>query len=258
MRATNGAGLASTAVSDGVALATPATHFVVSGVASRVRVGELLSATVEARDGTDALVLGYEGTVHFSATDGAAQLPADYTFLVQDGGRRTFASQLRFQTTGTHDLTATDTAIPTLTGQQGGIVVLPAGHPLIVHDANLAAAVGLPYAYNAVKAIRASGEAPLLYSKCGGPAELVVDAVSGEVRWTPAAPGPVSLCVQATNAIDFDSYSFDVQVAPTASSEPVARLAVTPTQGPAPLTVQFDGTRLYGHRAARLPLGSGR
>jgi adhesin/invasin len=64
----------------------------------------------------------YTGTVHFSSSDAAANLPADYTFTDADGGMHEFA--VVFNTTGSQSLTATDTVDSTITGTLGDIVVV--------------------------------------------------------------------------------------------------------------------------------------
>jgi hypothetical protein len=74
-------------------------------------------------DAYDNLATDYTGTVHFTSSDVAATLPADYTFTADDGGAHDFALVLR--TAGPQTVTGTDTHAPAITGQ-GGIDVLPA------------------------------------------------------------------------------------------------------------------------------------
>lgn len=80
--------------------------------------------TVMAQDASGKVVTGYRGTIRFSSTDLSATLPGDYTFTAGDAGVKAFTATLR--TAGTRAITATDTAVPTLTGTQNGIVVTPA------------------------------------------------------------------------------------------------------------------------------------
>jgi hypothetical protein len=68
---------------------------------------------------------GYLGTVHFTSSDGAANLPADYTFVPADNGAHIFTATLN--TAGYQSVTATDTVTATITGTAGGIYVNPAG-----------------------------------------------------------------------------------------------------------------------------------
>jgi Putative Ig domain/NHL repeat len=65
------------------------------------------NATVSARDAYNNTLTGYTGTVHFTSSDSAATLPADYTFTGGDRGTHTFAVTL--QTPGHDTVTATDT-----------------------------------------------------------------------------------------------------------------------------------------------------
>jgi hypothetical protein len=81
-----------TLVSSGV------TMFQVVSSANPVVAGTAFMVTVSARDGSGNLVPGFTGQVHFSSTDPAAVLPADYTFTTADAGVHTFTVTLK--TTG--------------------------------------------------------------------------------------------------------------------------------------------------------------
>ena len=59
--------------------------------------------------------------VHFTSSDGAATLLANYTFVGGDGGVHSFSATLI--TVGTWSITATDTVTGSITGTQSGIVV---------------------------------------------------------------------------------------------------------------------------------------
>jgi hypothetical protein len=83
--------------------------------------GSLITVTVTARDGSGAINPGYTGTVHLTSSDGAASLPADYTFQAGDAGAHQLAVILR--TPGTQTVTATDTVTPTTTGTSATIAV---------------------------------------------------------------------------------------------------------------------------------------
>jgi hypothetical protein len=101
---------------------TPA--FRVSGYPSTTTAGDSHTFTVTVQDPFGGTVAGYTGTVHFTSTDQAAGLPADYTFTTADAGTHTFSATLT--TAGTQSITATDTANSGITGSQSGIVVNPA------------------------------------------------------------------------------------------------------------------------------------
>ena len=79
------------------------------------------NVTVTAKDAFGNTATGYLGTVHFTSSDGAAVLPANYTFVAGDNGTHTFSVTLK--TVGTQSITATDTVTGTITGTQSGIVV---------------------------------------------------------------------------------------------------------------------------------------
>jgi uncharacterized repeat protein (TIGR03803 family) len=96
----------------------------VTGFPSPVTSGQAQTFTVTAMDPFGNTTPGYTGTVHFTSTDSAATLPADYTFQSSDAGVHIFSATLL--TAGTQSLTATDTATSSVTGTQSGIVVTPA------------------------------------------------------------------------------------------------------------------------------------
>jgi len=100
-----------------------ATHFAVAGFTSPTNPGVSHTFTVTALDASNATVPGYTGTVHFSSSDGAAVIPANYTFVATDSGSHSFSATLN--TTGTQSLTATDLAVANITGSQAGITVNP-------------------------------------------------------------------------------------------------------------------------------------
>ena len=102
-------------------LAPPATHLRVIGYPSPTTVGGSNSVTVTALDASNNVVPGYTGTVHFTSTDGAAVLPADYSFVAGDGGTHNF--NVSFNTVGTQTLTATDTGTASINGSQANILV---------------------------------------------------------------------------------------------------------------------------------------
>src|SRR5260370_11429818 len=77
-----------------------------------------------ANDAYGNLATGYRGTVHFTSSDAAASLPANYTFTSADGGSHTFSATLN--TAGTQSITGKDTVTPTITGTQSGILVTAA------------------------------------------------------------------------------------------------------------------------------------
>jgi hypothetical protein len=77
--------------------------------------GGTFSITVSALNSSNATISGYAGTVHFSSSDIAAGLPANYTFTTGDAGVHTFTG-LVLKTAGNQSITATDTAGSSITG----------------------------------------------------------------------------------------------------------------------------------------------
>jgi hypothetical protein len=100
---------------------TATTSLLVTGYPSPTSVGASHSFTVTAKTACGNTSVGYLGTIHFSSSDTAASLPADYIFTPADSGSHTFTATLN--TGGTQSLTATDTTTSSITGTQSGIVV---------------------------------------------------------------------------------------------------------------------------------------
>jgi len=94
-----------------------ATHYSVSAPSSATA-GSAFNVTVTALDASNNTVIGYNGTVHFTSSDGAANLPANSTLT---GGTGTFSATLK--TAGTQTITATDTILGSITGTSGNINV---------------------------------------------------------------------------------------------------------------------------------------
>src|SRR5205085_5448941 len=86
------AGLSSTL--DTSVTAAAAGQLVLSGFPTSTTAGVTNSFTVRAYDLYGNPAIGYTGTVHFTFSDAAAQLPADYTFTPDDAGVHTFSASL--------------------------------------------------------------------------------------------------------------------------------------------------------------------
>ena len=64
----------------------PLASFTVTAPASATA-GTAFTVTVTAKNGSNATITGYVGTVHFTSSDpGSPVLPADYTFVSGDNG----------------------------------------------------------------------------------------------------------------------------------------------------------------------------
>ena len=83
--------------------------------ASSETAGNTFSLTVSALNSAGAAVGSYTGTIHFSSSDVAAGLPANYTFTSADAGVHTFTG-LVLKTAGSRTITATDTSSGSITG----------------------------------------------------------------------------------------------------------------------------------------------
>jgi len=100
-------------------------HFTLAGITDPVVAGVLTSPTVTAYDACNNINTTYAGMIHFTSTDvkGATRLPADYTFVLGDGGTHTFTSGVKLTTTGEQWVRATDILVGTASGEQTGISV---------------------------------------------------------------------------------------------------------------------------------------
>ena len=106
--------------------------------------GDSADINVTAYDQNYNLATGYTGTIQFTSTDGAATLPASYTFTAADNGSHTFTSGLILRTAGLQVVTATDAANATITGSRS-VVVGPATPVNFAATATSASAIGLSW-----------------------------------------------------------------------------------------------------------------
>jgi hypothetical protein len=93
----------------------------VSSTVREVNPGTALSITVQALDQYNNVVPGYRGTVHFTTSDAAATMPADYPFTAADNGRHTFTVTLR--TLGRQTVNITDVTTPAMGGGGTALIV---------------------------------------------------------------------------------------------------------------------------------------
>jgi autotransporter-associated beta strand protein len=99
-----------------------AVSLAVSGFPSPQSAGTAGSITVTAKTSGGTTSTSYSGTVHFTTSSSLAGLPSDYTFVPGDNGAHTFTG-VTLNSTGSHSITATDTAKSFVTGSQSGITV---------------------------------------------------------------------------------------------------------------------------------------
>jgi hypothetical protein len=109
----------------GIAVSSAAaSRLITTGFPASTVAGTAQTFTVTAYDPYNNVATGYTGTVHFTASDGKAVLPADYPFGAGDAGTHTFTAT--FFTAGARSITATDTVNSALKSTQTGITVTAA------------------------------------------------------------------------------------------------------------------------------------
>lgn len=96
--------------------------------------GQQFDLDVTAQTEGNLNLTGYTGTVHFTSTDPAAVLPADYTYIAADAGLHTFIVTLK--TPGSQTVTATDT--------KGSLQPQSVPIPVIAQNSASTLAVALP------------------------------------------------------------------------------------------------------------------
>ena len=93
---------------------------------AEVVAGEPFAVTVVPVDAFGFKVSTFTGTIHFSSSDGAAVLPADYTFAPEDAGVASF--RITLQTEGSQQLVVNDADIPSIRAS-ATVTVDPAAAP---------------------------------------------------------------------------------------------------------------------------------
>jgi hypothetical protein len=99
----------------------------VSDITDPVMAGDSSNVVVEVRDRFGNRVVDYDGTVGFSTTDNNPQtvLPPNYTFVPSDNGRHIFPLSVKLTRAGEQSVTVFDVLMPSVSGVQGGITVVP-------------------------------------------------------------------------------------------------------------------------------------
>ncbi len=113
-----------TGTQPGITVVSPATHLGISGVPAATTAGQSFVITLTALNALGGADNLFRDVVHFSSTDPQAVLPADYTFVPGDNGKKTFTVTLA--TAGTQQITVTDTVRPALSATSGGAAVTAA------------------------------------------------------------------------------------------------------------------------------------
>jgi len=106
----------------------PVSRLEITELPAQAHANETISFVITAVDVDGKTVSNYTGTVYFSTTDPEATIPQKYTFVPEDLGSHEFELAIRFQTKGTHTVTATDWDDPAVLGTASIIVTdkLPA------------------------------------------------------------------------------------------------------------------------------------
>lgn len=104
-------------------IAGGATTLQVASIVDPIKVGAASDVYVAAYNADGSLDDDFTGTIHFTSTDPQATLPADYTFVVSDGGDHTFTGGVVLRTEGEQTVTATQVGSSSVTGSQSDITV---------------------------------------------------------------------------------------------------------------------------------------
>lgn len=158
--------------------------------------GNPADATLTAYESDGDLATGYTGTVHFTSTDGSATLPLDYTFNGADAGTHAFPGGFTLQTAGSHVITVTDVAAPTITGSKGVTVGPPT-------PANLVATAVSPSQVNVSWSASAGAtqyEVMRRSASSGDFVSLIVTPLTSHSDSTVVAPGAYVYKVRALDA----------------------------------------------------------
>jgi hypothetical protein len=121
--------------------ATIPTHFAISSP-SGATAGSAFSFAVTAEDQFNNTVFDYNGTVHFTSSDGQAILPANSTLT---NGTGTFSATLK--TAGNQTISATDTVSSSITGTSSPIQVQAATATHIFVSAPASATAGASFSF---------------------------------------------------------------------------------------------------------------
>ncbi len=119
-----------------------ASKLVISGLSTAV-VGTPQSFTVTAEDPYGNVATSYTGTVSFASSDSKATLPGTYTFTTTDAGQKAFS--VTFGTSGSQNLTVTDTTSSLSTTQSVTVSSPPPPGPQSIWGTSYPATVNTKY-----------------------------------------------------------------------------------------------------------------
>jgi RHS repeat-associated protein len=149
----------------------------------------------------------YRGTVHFTSSDSAAVLPADYTFTAADAGQHTFS--VIFGASGQQSVTATDTGASANIGRASGLVA----ETYLLYDT---APISRPAKVEAVLPVCASGSA----ASCDGTRTRFVGTLQITSSLTTAVVGPGAAADGTYIFTEADAGRHDFRMSWTATGSP--------------------------------------
>jgi hypothetical protein len=117
-----------------------AASFTAAAAAAPVTAGEPQTFTATAFDRFGNVATGYAGTVHFTASDPRAVLPADFAFTAGDAGKHDFAVTLK--TAGTATVNLGDLATAEVAGSASWTVVPAAASAFVLSSLPASATAG--------------------------------------------------------------------------------------------------------------------
>ena len=235
-----------------------AASLLVSGISSPTTAGTPSDVSVTAKDGYGNTATGYAGTVHFTSSDAAAVLPADYTFTASDAATHTFASLVTLKTVGTQSVTATDTVTSTVTGTQSNITVNPATASHLAVSAPVSAAAGTAFTFtvtakdpfnNTVTGYEGAAHFTSTDGAASLPANSTLTSGVGSFSATLRTPGPQTITATdaASSSITGTSNAIAVTAPPDAALTITHIGATANSHGDAAAGVTFTDADPQGH-----------
>lgn len=122
--------------------AVPVVSQLLLSAPSTANAGVPFTATVKAADSGGNVVPSYLGTVHFSSSDTAAVVPANYTFTSADQGSHAFTNGFTLKTQGAQTISVSDTVTSSIGGSTPITLQGPVLQSIAVTPANSSISYG--------------------------------------------------------------------------------------------------------------------
>ncbi len=172
-----------------------ADHFNVTAPAA-VTSGTSFPVVVTALDKSNVAFPSYLGTAHFTASDIAASLPANYPFTSSDAGTKTITFTLK--TAGPATVGAVDANFPAISGTSASITVNP---PVAVSPSTLPDATYGQSGYSQA-VVASGGTGTLSFTHSGSlPPGMTFNDATGVLNGTPTAVGAFNFTVTSTDSL---------------------------------------------------------